>query len=148
MSLNGVGIKGLYTPTLHLTTFKGGGIVIRQRYRRGYPQKPTRIRKSLKCVSDVNWDAFGHPPLNPGRSVRPIVRQYDFVVVGSGVAGLSYALKVAEYGNVAIVTKQKASDGCTKHAQGGVCAVLDASDSIEDHIRDTLVAGVYLNDRQ
>jgi len=76
------------------------------------------------------------------------VRQYDFVVVGSGVAGLTYALKVAEYGSVAILTKQKASDGCTRYAQGGVCAVLDAADSVEDHIRDTLVAGVYLNDRQ
>ena len=107
-------------------------------------------RTLLRCVGDVNWDAFGgHPPpsCRPHAS-RPIVRQYDFAVVGSGIAGLTYALKVADYGNVAIITKQKAVDGCTQYAQGGVCAVLDAADSVQDHIRDTLTAGVYLNDRQ
>jgi len=100
-------------------------------------------------VNDVNWDAYGHPPARTKRSdLKSAVRQYDFAVVGSGVAGLTYALKVAEYGRVAILTKKKAADGCTRYAQGGVCAVLDDADSIEDHIRDTLVAGVYLNDRQ
>lgn len=76
------------------------------------------------------------------------VRQFDFLVIGSGIAGLTYALKVAQYGSVAVITKDAASEGCTRYAQGGVCAVLDRSDSVADHVRDTIVAGAFLNDRQ
>ncbi len=65
--------------------------------------------------------------------------------MGSGIAGLSYALKVAEFGTVAVVTKVEAEEGCTQYAQGGVCAVLDPLDSVESHIRDTFVAGCFLN---
>ncbi|KAK3235484.1 hypothetical protein CYMTET_54317 [Cymbomonas tetramitiformis] len=70
----------------------------------------------------------------------------DFVVVGSGIAGLSYALRVADHGKVAIVTKDVAHEGSTRYAQGGICAVLDANDSVESHISDTLVAGDFLCD--
>jgi L-aspartate oxidase len=76
----------------------------------------------------------------------PAVRQFDFVVIGSGIAGLSYALKVAPYGKVAVITKDGAGEGCTRYAQGGVCAVLDPLDSIEQHVHDTMVAGAFLND--
>uniref|UniRef100_A0A061SA55 L-aspartate oxidase n=1 Tax=Tetraselmis sp. GSL018 TaxID=582737 RepID=A0A061SA55_9CHLO len=71
---------------------------------------------------------------------------YDFVVVGSGIAGLTYANKVAEHGRVAVITKDEASEGCTQYAQGGICAVLDQHDSVDKHVRDTTVAGAYLND--
>ena len=71
--------------------------------------------------------------------------QTDFLVVGSGIAGLSYALEVAERGSVAVVTKGSASDGCTQYAQGGVAAVLSPLDSVADHVRDTHVAGCFLN---
>ncbi|GFH13083.1 L-aspartate oxidase, partial [Haematococcus lacustris] len=74
------------------------------------------------------------------------VLHFDFLVIGSGIAGLSYALKVAEYGTVAIVTKDFANEGCTQYAQGGVCAVLDRMDSVDQHVQDTMVAGGYLND--
>jgi len=68
------------------------------------------------------------------------------VVIGSGIAGLTYALKVAPYGRVAVITKERICEGATAYAQGGVCAVLDPLDSVADHVRDTLVAGAFLND--
>jgi hypothetical protein len=82
------------------------------------------------------------PPAVP----PPAVCRFDFVVIGSGIAGLSYALKVAPHGSVAVITKDAAGEGCTAYAQGGVCAVLDPLDSVERHVRDTLVAGAFLND--
>lgn len=80
--------------------------------------------------------------------VQTIVRSYDFVVLGSGIAGLTYATKVAQYGTVAIITKEVAAQGCTALAQGGICAVLDKIDSVDKHIRDTIVAGEFLNSEE
>jgi len=68
----------------------------------------------------------------------------DIVVVGSGIAGLSHALKVSGYGSVAVVTKKRRADSSTNWAQGGLAAVLDPADSIELHVRDTLLAGCGL----
>ncbi len=70
----------------------------------------------------------------------------DVVVVGSGVAGLTAALHASRAGEVLLVTKVLVDDGSTRWAQGGVAAALGADDSPEDHLRDTLVAGVGLCD--
>lgn len=65
----------------------------------------------------------------------------DFLVIGSGAAGLSFALKAAAHGHVTLVTKDRMSECNTNYAQGGICSVTYAPDSFEKHIRDTLVCG-------
>src|SRR5579862_2112963 len=72
------------------------------------------------------------------------MKQFDFLVLGSGIAGLSYALKVAPYGRVAIVTKKDRAESNTNYAQGGIAAVTSKEDSFEMHVRDTLQAGAGL----
>ncbi len=68
-------------------------------------------------------------------------REVDFLVIGSGLAGLSFALKVAPYGKVCLVSKTRLDETNTRYAQGGIAAVIDQSDSYEKHVRDTLIAG-------
>lgn len=69
---------------------------------------------------------------------------YDFLVLGSGAAGLSYALKVAEYGSVGVITKKNKAESNTNYAQGGIASVVGSDDSFENHVRDTLTAGAGL----
>ena len=71
----------------------------------------------------------------------------DFLVIGSGVAGLTFALKVAEFGDVALVTKKGIMDSNTMLAQGGIASVFDQLDSFDLHIQDTLAAGDGLCNR-
>src|SRR6266571_697067 len=72
------------------------------------------------------------------------MKQFDFVILGSGIAGLSFALKVAPVGRVAIVTKKDRAESNTNYAQGGIAAVTSKEDSVELHVRDTLEAGAGL----
>lgn len=71
-------------------------------------------------------------------------RKTDLLILGSGLAGLSLALKLADRFSITLLTKEKATDTNTAMAQGGIAAVLSDEDSFEDHIRDTLVAGAGL----
>ncbi len=75
-----------------------------------------------------------------------MVLKYDFLILGSGIAGLSYALRVAEHGSVAVVTKKERAESNTNYAQGGIAAVLHEGDSFESHVQDTLTAGAGLCD--
>ena len=74
------------------------------------------------------------------------MKEYDFVVIGSGIAGLSFALKAAKHGSVAVITKRKGPDTNTAWAQGGIACVTSDEDSFELHVRDTLEAGAGLCD--
>lgn len=71
-------------------------------------------------------------------------KEYDFLVVGSGLAGLSFALNVADKGKVAILTKTALQETNTSYAQGGIAAVTYEPDNYEKHIQDTLTAGAGL----
>jgi L-aspartate oxidase len=71
---------------------------------------------------------------------------YDVLIIGSGASGLSLALRLADRARVAVLSKTALTESNTLYAQGGISAVLDAEDSIESHIQDTLVAGAGLCD--
>ena len=75
-------------------------------------------------------------------------KKVDFLVVGSGIAGLIYALKVADHGTVCILAKTSAEETATKYAQGGIAAVMYTPDTYEKHIIDTITAGDGLNNKK
>src|SRR5947199_910201 len=74
------------------------------------------------------------------------MKEHDFVGIGSGIAGLSLAMKSAKHGSVAVITKRKGSDTNTAWAKGGIACVTSDEDSFELHVRDTLEAGAGLCD--
>jgi len=79
--------------------------------------------------------------------MREVIKT-DFLVIGSGIAGLSFAIQASENGEVVIVTKKEIMETSTNLAQGGIAAVLDKGDSFESHINDTLRTGCGLCNRK
>ena len=76
-----------------------------------------------------------------------MIHRYDFLIIGTGIAGLSYALKAARVGSVAIITKKEKAESNTNYAQGGVAAVMSAVDSFDLHMKDTLATWMGLSHR-
>jgi len=74
------------------------------------------------------------------------LEEFDFIVIGSGLAGLSFAASVAQHGRVAVLTKAEISDSNTQWAQGGIAAAVGEADKWELHEKDTMVAGGGIND--
>ena len=72
--------------------------------------------------------------------------KFDVLIIGSGLAGMTMALHLAERCKVGLITKRDLLEGSSSYAQGGIAAVLDTEDSVEEHIRDTLIAGAGLCD--
>src|SRR5258708_13813868 len=70
----------------------------------------------------------------------------DFLVIGGGIAGLTFALKASEVGSVTVLTKAGSSEANTAYAQGGIASVWSVDDSFESHLEDTLRAGAALRD--
>lgn len=78
-----------------------------------------------------------------------MVYKYDFLVIGSGIAGMSFALKAAAFGRVALVCKTDLGEANTALAQGGVASVTNLEvDNFDKHINDTMIAGDWLSDRE
>lgn len=76
-----------------------------------------------------------------------MIRKFDFLVIGSGIAGMSFALKVAHKGSVALICKAGLEEANTYYAQGGIASVTNLKvDNFEKHIHDTMVAGDWISD--
>ncbi|MCF8362690.1 MAG: L-aspartate oxidase [Prolixibacteraceae bacterium] len=82
------------------------------------------------------------------KSISEMRIKTDFLIIGSGLAGLSMAIKASKYGTVTIVTKAGLNDSNTVYAQGGIAAVITPEDNFENHIEDTLVAGAGVCDKE
>jgi L-aspartate oxidase len=100
------------------------------------PLHVTCYSSSAKATTKINEDS------------KAVANEFDVLVVGSGLAGQSAALRLADTQRVAMISKRTLEDSASSWAQGGIAAVLDSKDSIEAHIRDTFEAGAHLNSKK
>lgn len=110
--------------------------------------KVLQIQRRNFCQSSINDNWKPLRAVSASYLKDGSVKYFDFAVIGSGVAGLRYALEVAKHGSVAVITKAEPHESNTNYAQGGVSAVLCPLDSVESHMRDTIIAGAYLCDEE
>ncbi|MFB4356810.1 L-aspartate oxidase [Pantoea sp. BS_4] len=92
--------------------------------------------------------SFLFSKLNTMTIFSPSDYQCDVLIVGSGAAGLSLALRLASHYRVTVLSKAQVNEGSTLYAQGGIAAVFDETDSVDSHVEDTLIAGAGLCDRE
>lgn len=131
-----------------LCLFSGCDHVLIKIFRSSWISKLLQVHRSnySKCQVTTNWKS--HRGTIKSYLREGSTRYFDFAVIGSGIAGLRYALEVAKHGNVAVITKAEPHESNTNYAQGGVSAVLCPMDSVESHMQDTIVAGAYLCDEE
>lgn len=97
--------------------------------------------------SDAGKGNRGYPiPPNERNRMHERTTTYDVLIIGSGVAGLSLALRLPPHMRIALLSKGPITEGSSLYAQGGIAAVLDSADSIDAHVQDTLIAGAGLTD--
>src|SRR5690606_11977833 len=110
------------------------------------PGQQQRPHSSGDCISSriapIHYRP--QPPMSSNHSPDQRVQRADVLVIGGGAAGLSLALRLADHARVVVLSKSSLRQGSTYYAQGGIAAVLDAADSLEAHVEDTLVAGAGL----
>ncbi|XP_010936733.3 L-aspartate oxidase, chloroplastic [Elaeis guineensis] len=152
-SVNLPGGAKLYSTKSYQQTSGLSGLVFKTSMQIDY----TRLCTASRFLSAKGNGLLRTPSSHRNASIRAVTiaclqdsstKYFDFVVVGSGVAGLRYALEVAKHGSVAVITKAEPHESNTNYAQGGVSAVLCPSDSVESHMQDTIVAGAYLCDEE
>ena len=79
--------------------------------------------------------------------MSPQKTQFDFIIIGTGIAGLNCAIQASKKGRVLVITKKKMMETTTNYAQGGIAGVIDDIDDFEKHINDTLIAGAHHNNK-
>ena len=100
--------------------------------------------RRLQCTSRVGGGKISLPPAGKGAptttaSDTPL--RTDHLVIGSGIAGLTYALEAARTGDVLVLAKGAREDSATRWAQGGIASVVGPGDSVDAHVQDTLATG-------
>ena len=102
-------------------------------------------------MSNFAGETLFRSPIGSTTVCLEMIHKYDFLIIGAGIAGMSYALKIAKAhkGRVCMICKTTLDEANTSFAQGGVASVTNlAVDDFDKHIKDTMIAGDYISDRK